>query len=216
MLKTISNLSLCALLVLFISWPVGGQEAGTSKPASQQPSNVQELLACLERAAADLQDYTVTGTTEAHGKKQTFKMAFKRPHFVRIDTPDGQVAVQPNSEIKGRLGHGPLGKIAQTLGRRDKRLQDAEGIPFYESDFVSMLARVQAQIKGGAAAAMQASATSYLLEIRSGDTAWKYRLAKSDFSLQESSRWVNGKQAEITRYADFHANTGIKTAFFRF
>lgn len=216
MLKAISNLSLCALLILCISWPVVGQDAGTSKPAALKPSNVQELLACLDRAAANLQDYTVSGTTEADGKKQTFKMAYKRPNLVRIDTRAGQVSVQPNGDIKGRLGRGPFGNVTQTLSRRDKRLKDAEGIPFYESDFVSLLARVQAQIKGGAAAAMQAETTAYILEIRSGDTVWKYRLGSSDFSLQESSRWVNGKQVEIARYTDFHANTGIKTDYFKF
>jgi len=216
MLKGMPNLLFCVLLALCSSWPVCGQESDRPKQAVEKPTNVQELLACLESAVANLQDYTVTGTTETDGKKQQFKMAFKRPNLVRIDTHQGQVSVQPNGDIKGRLGHGPFGKIAQKLRRSDKRLQDAEGIPFYESDFLSMLARVQAQIKEGAAATMNADTTSYVLEIHSGDTAWKYRLDSSDFSLQESSRWVKSKQAEITHYTDFHANTGIKTGFFKF
>jgi|SRR5579872_1127374 len=143
-------------------------------------------------------------------------MTYKRPNFVRIDTRGGQVAVQPNGEIKGRLGHGPFGHIAQKLGRDDKRLKDAEGIPFYASDFVSMLARAHAQIRGGAVATMKAETASYYLEIRSGDTLWKYTLDRSDFSLQESSRWVKGKQVEVTRYTAFHANSGITVDQFKF
>ena len=79
-----------------------------------------------------------------------------------------------------------------------------------------MLARIQAQIKHGALAAMQSDTTSYLLGIQSGDTAWKYRFARGDFSLQENSRWTKGKQVELTRYTDLRVNTGLKTDYFKF
>lgn len=216
MLKALSVKSLAAVAVFCLFGPVRTQDAGTPATAAPNPTSVQELLTCLEGAAAKLQDYTVSGTTESDGKKQQFKIAYRRPGLVRIDTHAGQVSVQPGGDIKGRLGHGPFGKIAQSLARRDKRLRDSECIPFYESDFVSRLARVQAQIKEGAAAVMRPDTNAYILEVHSGDTAWKYRLDKANFSLQESSRWVNDKQVEITRYADFHANTGIKPDYFKF
>lgn len=205
-------ITLCATFVLARFLPVCCQDAAVPK----QPNNVSELRLCLDTAAANLQDYTVTGTTESNGRKHQFKMTYKRPNLVRIDTHEGQVSVQPNGEIKGRLGSGLFGKIARKLGRDDKRLKDAEGIPFYESDFVSTMARVQAQIQGGAAANMKADKTSYYLEISSADTIWKYAFARSDFSLRENSRRVKGKQVEITRYTDFHANGGITVDRFKF
>src|SRR5689334_772914 len=109
--RVISNLSLGALLALSYMGSATGQDAGRQQPAAKQPSNVSELLASLDRAAAGLQDYTVNGVTAADGKAQKFKVTFKRPNLVRVDTGSGQVAVQPNGEIKGRLGHGPLARV---------------------------------------------------------------------------------------------------------
>jgi|SRR5579871_2199351 len=211
MFKAIPTLSLLALLTVGSVFTVCGQEAGRAKPAS-----VKELLACLESATASLQDYTVNATTAFGGRSLRLNITYKRPDLIRIDTPIGQASVQPNGDIMGRLGHGPLGKMAFKIDRNDKRLRDAEGIPFYRLDFPSMLARVREQIKDGAAATMTADAGAYRLEIRSGDTTWDYAFAPNDFSLQENSRWVKGKQAQITRYKDFQPNTGIKSEYFRF
>src|SRR5579884_239543 len=211
MFKAIPTLSLLALLTVGGVLAVCGQEAARPKPA-----NVKELLARLQSATASLQDYTVNATTTFGGRSLRLKIVYKRPNLVRIDTPIGQASVQPNGDIKGRLGHGPLGKRAFKIDRNEKRLRDAEGIPFYQIDFPSMLARVQEQIKEGAAATMTADANAYRLEIHSGDTTWEYAFAPNDFSLLENSRWVKGKQAQITRYSDFQPNTGIQTDYFRF
>ena len=54
------------------------------------------------------------------------------------------------------------------------------------------------------------------LEVRSGDTSWKYAVDKTTLFLKENSRWVKGQQVEITRYSGFRPNTGIKTAHFKF
>src|SRR5437899_986059 len=116
MLKSIHILTLFAPIVLSRFVPVSWQDATVLKPPSKKPDTVAELLSSLDTAAANLQDYTVTGTTEANGKKHQFKLTYKRPNLVRIDTHAGQVSVQPNGEIKGRLGRGPFGKIAQKLG----------------------------------------------------------------------------------------------------
>lgn len=213
--KAIARLSFCLLLVVGCLGSAGSQDAERSRPA-QQPSSVEELLACLDRAAEGLHGYTVTGATVVDGKTQQFKMAFLRPKMVRIDTKDGQVSVQPNGAIKGRLGRGPLGKIAQTLSREDKRLQDAEGIPFYESDFLSMLARIESKVKAGAVATMQAKPTGCQLELRSGETVWRYRFSTGDYSLLESSRWVNGKQVETSVYTQFRPNAPLTAAYFKF
>jgi phage antirepressor YoqD-like protein len=79
-----------------------------------------------------------------------------------------------------------------------------------------MLARVKGQIQSGATATMKADSISYYLEIGSGNTMWQYSLDRNNFSVQESSRWVNGKQLEITRYTAFHANGGVTTDLFKF
>ena len=65
-------------------------------------------------------------------------------------------------------------------------------------------------------ATMQAETDAYLLEIHSGETIWKYRFARGDFALQESSRWIKGKQVERSRYTDFRVNTGSKIDFYKF
>jgi outer membrane lipoprotein-sorting protein len=180
------------------------------------PKNVTELMASLGRAVAELKDYTVTGVTEKAGKSEQFKLTFKQPNLIRIDTPGGQVAVQPNGEIKGRMGHGAFGHISRKLKRSDRRLLDSEGIPFFESDFGSMVARMQAQIKAGATASLTTQPDTYILEIRSGKTSWRYTVDHSSFIIRENSRTVDGKQVEITRYSDFHPNGGVKEDLFRF
>jgi outer membrane lipoprotein-sorting protein len=216
MLKRVTILSISASLALFCTLAACCQDAAAQRQASKRPANVPDLLARMDRAAAKLQDYTVTGTTESDGKQEQFKLTYKRPGLVRIDSRDGQVAVQPNQEIKGRLGRGVFGKIAQKIKRDDKRLKDSEGIPFYESDFVSMLARIRARIRAGDAATMKAGGTFYYLEIRSGDTVRGYRVDSRSFYLLENSRKVKGGPVEITRYTDFRPNSGVKLDRFKF
>src|SRR5690349_8782652 len=85
--------------------------------AAPQSEQVEALLTRLEARAAQLQDYTVVGEGIDRGKPRRFKFYFKSPHLVRIDTPRGQVTVQPNGEIRGRLGHGLFGWVSRRLGR---------------------------------------------------------------------------------------------------
>src|SRR5262245_8419836 len=105
--------------------------------AAQEPKNADEVVTRMEQMAAGLHDYEVRGDGGADGKKQHFKFYFLAPALVRIDSDDGQVAVQPNGEIRGRLGKGVFGNISRKLDRNDKRLRDAEGIPFWDSHFAA-------------------------------------------------------------------------------
>jgi hypothetical protein len=184
--------------------------------AAQDAKNAEELVARMETMASGLQDYQVTGQGEAEGKKTKFTLYYKKPDLVRIDTEDGQVAVQPNGDIRGRLGRGPFGSISRKVDRSDKRLRDSEGIPFWESHYPATVARIRAQLKGGAAATLNTDTGDYNLEIRSGDTTWKYSVDKNSLFLKENSRWVGGRQVEITRYSGFRANTGMRTGHFKF
>ncbi len=201
--------TICALCLLC------GARAGVSQDTAK-PKNVDQLLSSLDRVESQWQDYQVSGNTEAAGKQQPFKVYFKKPNLVRIDSKDGQVSVQPNGDIRGRLGHGIFGKISRKLDRNDKRLQDDEGIPFYQSDFPDMVARIRDQVKKGAAATMSDEHDTFGLEIHAGDTVWKYTFDKSHLTFQENSRWVKGKQIECTHYTDFRANSGLKTDLFKF
>src|ERR1051326_7262786 len=57
-----------ALVPAACMFTAAGSRQGT-KPRAAAPATVQELLTRLERAAAGLQDYTVTGVTETGGKR---------------------------------------------------------------------------------------------------------------------------------------------------
>jgi hypothetical protein len=184
--------------------------------AGQEPRTAEDVLARMESMAAGLQDYEVNGQGEAHGKRNKFKLYFKKPDLVRIDAEDGQVSVQPNGDVRGRLGHGPFGNISRKIDRDDPRLKDDEGIPFYESHYPAMLGRMRAQLKAGATSSLNADQGAYYLELRSGDTVWKYTIEKSTLFPRENSRWVAGRLVEITSYSDFRANAGLKTGHFKF
>lgn len=207
-------ITVCAGLFIASHGHTGPRVA--ERQAVRKPRTVVELLKSERSAISTWRDYVVTGATEADGKTQRFRLAFKQPHFVRIDTRDGQVSVQPDGSIRGRLGHGLFGSISRRLDRTDRRLRDSEGIPCYESDFASILDRIDAQIKAGAAAAVTAEQSDYMLAVSAGNTTWKYWFRQLDGSVRANGRWVGGAQAELTRYTGFRANTGLKLDDFRF
>src|SRR5690349_3961854 len=89
--------------------------------AQERPKTVTELLARMETAAASLQNYEVTGDGESDGKPNHFNLCFRSPNLVRIDSKEGQVSVQPNGDIRGRLGHGVFGKVSQKLSHDDDK-----------------------------------------------------------------------------------------------
>ena len=190
---------------------------GAARPDQRMgPKNVNELLTALGRAAAGLQDYEVKGTTDSNGKSEGFTKYYKRPGLVRIDTREGQVSVQPNGDIRGRLGHGLFGHFSRKLDRDDHRLKDDQGIAFYEGSFPATIARIRTRIKSGAVAAMKGSRDKYYLTVRSGDTIWRYAFSRSHLMPLWSSRWVNGKSVDVTRYLETRTNIGLKTDLFRF
>jgi outer membrane lipoprotein-sorting protein len=201
-------------LICFLALLCTVQAASAQAP--DRPHDAASLLACIDRAMAAWQDYRVNGESEAKGKRERFKVYFKCPNLVRVDAHDGQVAVQPDGTIRGRLGHGLFGGISRGLSRTDKRLQDDEGTPFYESHFPALIARIRQQVKQGMAAVMDDQPAGYGLEIRSDKTTWKYRFDKSTYAVIDASRWVDGRQIAATHYTDFKANTGLTTRFFKF
>lgn len=184
--------------------------------AQEQPRSASDLLAKMDAAAAALQDYEVTGDGETDGKPNHFTLYFKSPNLVRIDSKEGQVSVQPNGDIRGRLGHGPFGKISQKLSRDDEKLKDSEGIPFYDSHFAATISRIKELVKGGATAKMTVKKDGYSLVLKQDTTFWRYEIDPKTWFFMESARTVNGKRVEITRYSGFKPNTGIKTDHFKF
>src|SRR5690242_14928945 len=123
MFKAVPCLCFLALWAVGSPFAAGGQGAAGTKPVPDKPHNVKELLACLENAMAGWQDYTVNASTASGDRSLRLKIVYKRPNLIRIDTPIGQASVQPNGDVKGRLGHGPLGKEAFKIDRNDKRLK---------------------------------------------------------------------------------------------
>src|SRR5438309_521940 len=92
---------------------IGGLSAVTQPLPSA--GNAAALLSRMEARAAQLQDYTVICEGETNGKSSRCKLYFKQPNLVRIDTSNGQVTLQPNGEVRGRLGHGLFGRISRGL-----------------------------------------------------------------------------------------------------
>jgi len=195
---------------------VGCLSAAAVGRAAPEPKNAEDLVARLEATAASLQDYEVNGEGVAEGKHDRYKLYFKRPDLVRIDAKDGEVSVQPNGDIRGRLGRGPFGFISRKIGRNDSRLRDKEGIPFWESHYPATVARIRSQLRNGATASMTTGPETYTLTLRSGDVTWQYVSDKATMFFRENSRSVNGKQVEVTRYFNYRPNIGLKTSVFKF
>jgi outer membrane lipoprotein-sorting protein len=180
-----------------------------------EPKNAAELVTQMEQMAGRLQDYEVRGESDHDGKHEKYRLYFMKPALVRIDTEDGQVSVQPNGEIRGRLGKGLFGKISQKLDRTDRRLRDSEGIPFYDGHFAAAVGRIRTQMKGGSAT-LNASGDAYVLEVRNGPSSWRYVVDKKTLFFRETIVWMNGKMTDQTRYFDFRPNAGMKDSRFRF
>ena len=184
--------------------------------AQERPKTAADLLTRMEAAAAKLQDYEVTGEGEAEGKTNHFTLSYKRPNLVRIDSKEGQVAVQPNGDIRGRMGHGVFGKVSQKLSHDDDKLKDLEGIPFYESHFSATLARIRRQVKAGASATLTVKMDGYSLVVRQEKTFWRYDVDPATWFFTETARTVDGKRIEFTRYSSFKPNTGLTADHFKF
>jgi hypothetical protein len=184
--------------------------------AAPAPQSADELLSRLEARAAQLLDYQVKAETSRRGQTIHLKLYFKQPNLVRIDTSLGQVAVQPDGEIRGRLGKGPLGKDSEKIDRNDPRLRDAQGTPFYEMYFGATLARIRAQIKAGASATAAMKPAAPTLEVRSGATVWTYVVDPDTLFFREIDCTQNGRQVDAIRYSSFQPNLGLETRLFQF
>jgi outer membrane lipoprotein-sorting protein len=182
----------------------------------QKSEDVHALLSQMEAMAIQLRDYTVVGVDDHQGKQIRWKLYFKQPDLVRIDSPSGQVTVQPNGEIRGRLGHGLFGHISRRLDRNDRRLRDSSGQPFWENDYSDELRCIRSLINAGAAATLTTTLEGYDLEIRSGPTQWRYVIDPETLFFRESSRAEYGQVVSVTHYSDFRPNTGLDDKVFEF
>jgi hypothetical protein len=170
----------------------------------------------MEARAAQLQDYTVLCEGETNGKASRCKLYFKQPNLVRIDTKSGQVTVQPNGEIRGRLGHGLFGRISRGLRRDDPRLRDADGCPFWEATYAAALAQIRSRIQAGVAATVTKTPDGFDLKVCSGQTVWRYAIDAETLFFREVSRCDGGRQVECDRYLDFRCNVGLDVRVFVF
>jgi outer membrane lipoprotein-sorting protein len=195
-------------------WLVGGLAA--QGQTAKERESIPQLLSRMAAMAAQLDDYEVLGDDETEGKPIRFKFSFKQPNLVRIDTDEGQATVQPNGQIRGRLGKGLFGKISRKLGRDDARLKNGQGIPFWESHYAATVARIGSQIKAGAAAALAVTPQTLDLEIREGSTTWRYIIDPGTLFFRETSRWDNGKRVAVTHFRAFCPNVGLETRRFEF
>ena len=213
-----------ALIAVMLAMPPAQADAAnrvTSSPSagaevSPKGETVETLLARMEVRAAEWQDYTVIGESETHGKQSQFKLYFKQPDLVRIDTHRGQVTVQPNGEIRGRLGHGLFGHFSRQIQRDDPRLKDAEGRPFWDSSYPATLAFIRSRIKEGATATVSTEPVGLQIELRSGPDTWRYVINSGTLFFRETSHLKEGELVQVTRYTDFHANLGLEQHVFEF
>jgi hypothetical protein len=193
---------------------IGGL-AAVAQPLSEAP-NAAVLLSRVEARAAHLQDYTVICEDEANGKTTRYKLYFKKPNLVRIDSRKGQVTVQPNGEIRGRLGHGLFGRISRRLRRDDSRLRDADGCPFWDYSYPATLLQIRSQIRAGAGSTLTETSEGFDLKIRSGQTVWRYVIDPETLFFREASRSEGDRPVGITHYRDFHPNMGLEPGVFEF
>jgi hypothetical protein len=191
---------------------------GLSAVARPLPNagNAAALLSRMEARAACLQDYTVVCECETSGRTARCKLYFRQPNLVRIDTRKGQVAVQPNGEIRGRLGHGLFGRISRRLGRDDPRLRDADGTPFWDGTYAGSLRQIQSQMRGGAGVTVSETADGFDVKVCSGQTIWRYLIDPETLFFREISRSEGGRPVESTRYSDFRPNVGLEPRVFEF
>jgi hypothetical protein len=198
--------------------PLIGIIGGLAAVAQPLPNaaNMAAVLSRMEVRAAQLQDYTVACEDEANGKTTRYKLYFKQPNLVRIDSRQGQVTVQPNGEIRGRLGRGLFGRISRRLRRDDSRLRDAGGSPFWDSSYTATLRQIHSQIRAGVSSTLTETPEGFDLKIRSGQTVWRYVIDPETLFFRETSRSEGGKQVGITRYYDFHSNMGLEPGVFEF
>lgn len=185
--------------------------AGTGAGTAATPG---QLIAAMRAAAAALEDYQVTGESVSDGKRQRFQFFFKKPDLVRINTRRGQVTVQPNGKICGRLGRSQLGGIWWEIGRNDKRLRDSEGIPFWDTHFAAIVDRIARRLQSGAAAAVESGADTCTLTVCLENTSWTYVIDSQTLFFRETSRSMDGQEVERTRYSNFRANSGLRKSLF--
>jgi hypothetical protein len=188
--------------------------AGAEAPEKREA--IDALLARMEARSAEWQDYTVAGDSEARGKPSHFKLYFKQPDLVRIDTHRGQVTVQPNGEIRGRLGHGLFGHISQQMQRDDPRLKDADGRPFWDASYPAALVFIRSRIKEGATAIVSTEPAGLQIELRSGPDTWRYVIDPASLFFRETSHLKEGVPVQVTHYTDFRANVGLEPHVFEF
>ena len=184
--------------------------------ADPEPDSVAQLLSRMEARAAQLESYEVIVEDEPDGKTHQFKLSFKQPNLVRLDAAEGQVTVQPNGQIRGRRGRGMFGKISVRLRRDDPRLLNTQGIPFWDSFFAATIARIQSQIKAGAAATLTVAPEAFKLELRSSQCVWTYLIDPVTLFFRETIRATPGTRAEVTRYRAFHPNVPLEPRRFEF
>jgi outer membrane lipoprotein-sorting protein len=202
------------LLICWVSiWLLGGL-AALGQTAKERES-IPQLVSRMEAMAAQLEDYEVLGDEVTDGTIR-FKLSFKRPNLVRIDTDEGQVTMQPNGEIRGRLGHGLFGRFSRKLRRDDARLKTGQGILFWESHYAATVARIKSQIQAGATASLAVTPKTLELEIREGPTLWRYVIDPVSLFFQETSRTDNGKRVAVTHFRTLRTNVGLETRRFEF
>lgn len=206
------------LVSLLAAVPAAAQvQSVEAKPQNiEHPADAEAVLTEIEHKVAGWEDYRVRGDNVVKGKHSRYTVYFKMPDLVRVDCREGQVTLQADGTVRGRLGHGLFGAISRGISRNDKRLKDDEGNAFYENHLPAVIARIRKRVRDGARLEAQDCNETYRLSVVTSAVTWSYEFDKKTGELITDSRTVDGTEVESTHYTDYKINTHLAAGLFRF
>jgi hypothetical protein len=227
------------LLLAFLALLPGGAGADAAR------LTVPALLREMSGRFATLRDYQVLVDSEAPDakpKKRRYRLEFLRRENdrqtnmfllkARSGRQEGdQILVRQDGVV--RMRRDELFAPTVTLRRSDPRLQDAEGVPLWESDFGSMISRVAAACPHATAATIEELSPAQLAKLGMEDRQGAYRMeidcaddpehprhwslivSRTTLMPLQYAVYRDGKLLQRQTFRRFRRDTGKKPSDFR-
>lgn len=179
-------------------------------------ASANQLLQAAIDACAQVDDYHCTShsTNLFDGKleKYTIDITFRRPALFRHTIVEGAnkgtvLAKGPDGQIHVRPG-GVLGLLVVDMPPNDKRLLDGRGIPFYQSDWSSDLARLNDRAKSGGIL------TRLPDQEQSGSQSWVLELALAPPAEERTRVWIDPQTRLLKRISTFRGEKLLRDAVY--